>query len=205
MSSYHHGNLRASLVQTGVELARADGPDGVVLREVARRAGVSHNAAYRHFADREALLAEIAEAGMQRLGDAMKSELDVVDASGPDDPATRSWERLRATGRAYVEFAVAEPGLFEVAFSCDPPEPGREAVDDGEHVHPFDLLISVLDEAVTTGAVAAEHRPGAEVVCWSAVHGFASLHVKGPLEGLPAEERAATLEVMLDHVARGLA
>ena len=67
MSSYHHGNLRESLIEAGIELARSQGPDGVVLREVARRAGVSHNAAYRHFADREALLAEIARHGMREL------------------------------------------------------------------------------------------------------------------------------------------
>src|SRR5262245_66272447 len=61
---YHHGNLRPVLVDTAVELARSTGPDGVVLREVARRAGVSHNAAYRHFEDRAALLAEVADSAM---------------------------------------------------------------------------------------------------------------------------------------------
>ena len=69
---YHHGNLRPVLVDTAVELARTTGPDGVVLREVARRAGVSHNAAYRHFADRAALLAEVSDCAMADLeaGDA---------------------------------------------------------------------------------------------------------------------------------------
>ena len=62
----------------------------------------------------------------------------------------------------------------------------------------------VLDEGVVAGSVAVARRPGAEVVCWAAVHGFASLHVRGPLAETPVEERLAALEVMLDHVSRGM-
>jgi AcrR family transcriptional regulator len=200
VTSYHHGNLRAALIEQGVELARTQGPDGVVLREVARRAGVSHNAAYRHFADREELLGEVARIGMLRLREAMQAELDAVDRSGSSEPAVRALERLRAVGMAYVEFAVAEPGLFDVAFASIPDEDGMDADTD-----PYDLLTQVLDECVDDGAISPEHREGAEVVCWAAVHGFATLHVHGPRSSAPAAEREATLEVMLDHVARGLA
>ena len=77
---YHHGNLRPVLVDTAVELARSTGPEGVVLREVARRAGVSHNAAYRHFEDRAALLAEVADRAMAQLEDAMQARADAVRA-----------------------------------------------------------------------------------------------------------------------------
>ena len=197
MTGYHHGNLRASLIEAGVDLARTDGASGVVIREVARRTGVSHNAAYRHFADRGALLGEVAAVGMGRLGRAMQAEIDgVADGLSPRE---RADARLRAAGRAYVDFAVTEPGLFEVAFSCEAagPEP--------EEAHPFALLTQVLDEGVVAGSVAPERRPGAEVVCWSAVHGFATLHVSGPMVEASAQERHDTLEVMLDHVARGLA
>ena len=114
MSTYHHGNLRPALIEAAAELARTSGPDGVVLREVARRTGVSHNAAYRHFADRDALLSEVAALAMERLGQAMSSRLDAVDLA---DPAQRSAEQLRAVGRAYVDYALEEPGLFEVAFA----------------------------------------------------------------------------------------
>ena len=204
MSTYHHGNLRAALIEAAAELARVHGPGGVVLREVARRTGVSHNAAYRHFADRDALLAAVAEVGMERLGGAMQARLADVSCA---DPTRRSAEQLRAVGRAYVDFALTEPGLFRVAFTAGPESLSEPPTDDGDTsaAHPYDLLNEVLDDCVVAGSVAPERRLGAEVVCWAAVHGYAVLHLDGPLNGLPAEERAATLEVMLDHIARGLA
>jgi AcrR family transcriptional regulator len=203
VSNYHHGNLRPALIEAAADLARTKGPDGVVLREVARRTGVSHNAAYRHFADREALLAEVAGLGMDRLGEAMHRRLDEVTTT---DPKERTAEQLRAVGRAYVDFALAEPGLFKVAFAdVSLPEPPEEPPSEPAQTNPYDLLNEVLDDCVAAGSVARERRPGADVVCWAAVHGFAVLHLDGPLRQLPAEERTATLEVMLDHIARGLA
>jgi AcrR family transcriptional regulator len=203
VSSYHHGNLRASLIESGVDLARTDGPDGVVLREVARRSGVSHNAAYRHFAHREALLAEVAAIGMERLGEAMKAEMALVTDR---DPLTRSVALLRATGRAYVRFALAEPGLFAVAFAApvlpDGAEPAPEAP--APSSHPYELLGQALDELTAAGGLSPERREGAEVLCWSAVHGFAVLHLEGPLRDVPAGEREAALEGLLDQVERGL-
>src|SRR5215472_6791046 len=92
---YHHGNLRAVLVDTAVELARATGPDGVVLREVACRAGVSHNAAYRHFADRAALLAEVSARAYDELEASMRER---IAAATETEPRARSLARLRETG-----------------------------------------------------------------------------------------------------------
>jgi hypothetical protein len=70
---------------------------------------------------------------------------------------------------------------------------------------PYALLNQMLDEGVEAGSVAPELRPGAEVLCWSAVHGFSTLYASGPIKGAPAEERQANLEVMLDGISRGLA
>ncbi|MGZ4593750.1 MAG: TetR/AcrR family transcriptional regulator [Actinomycetes bacterium] len=195
MSTYHHGNLRPALVEAAADLARAKGPDGVVLREVARRTGVSHNAAYRHFADRDELLAEVAAYGMNRLEEAMQDRLATVRTR---DPEKRSRRRLQEVGRAYVHFALAEPGLFDVAFSGTHPAP--QAGDGG----PYALLGQVLDELVQVGALPAARREGADVVCWAAVHGFAMLHLHGPLQGLPAEDREAALDLLLATVERGL-
>lgn len=193
---YHHGNLRAALVEAGAELARSSGPDGVVLREVARRTGVSHNAAYRHFADRDELLSEIATVASDQLEQAMQRRLDEVSET---DPARRARARLRATGRAYVEFALAEPGLFTVAF-C--PIDGESSGPD--HAAAYALLGQVLDELVSAGALSPEARTGADVVCWSAVHGLSVLLLDGPLRGLTAEERGGVVEKLLATVEQGL-
>jgi AcrR family transcriptional regulator len=186
--SYHHGNLRPALVEAAVELARTKGPEGVVLREVARRTGVSHNAAYRHFTDREQLLAEVAFWAMGRLEQAMEERLATVRTR---EPAARARQRLREVGRAYVEFALAEPGLFEVAFSA-------QLHSDDEAGGPYGLLNRVLDELVDVGVLAARRRPGAEVACWAGVHGFAMLHLQGPLRGVTAADRERSLQQMLD-------
>ena len=196
---YHHGNLRPVLVDTAVELARTTGPDGVVLREVARRAGVSHNAAYRHFEDRAALLAEVSDYAMGELEQAMRARADAVTLT---DPARRAVKRLGETGRAYVDFALTEPGLFAVAFSS--PEGVAAHGDPTIATGPYAFLNDVLDEVVEAGAMTPEHRQGADVACWAMVHGFAELHVHGPLRDVPAEMRAAMLESVLDVIERGL-
>ncbi|MCW2760091.1 MAG: TetR/AcrR family transcriptional regulator [Marmoricola sp.] len=210
MSTYHHGNLRPALVEAAVGLAQARGPEGVVLREVARQTGVSHNAAYRHFVDRDELLAEVADAAMRQLASAMTDELATVTAR---KPLARAVARLRATGRAYVHFALAEPGLFEVAFAAhgSPPDdkasPGMaDGTEDEQPLErdPYALLGLVLDELVEAGGLTAERREGAEALCWSAVHGFAVLHLHGPLRDVPAPEREASLEMLLDQIERGL-
>src|SRR5689334_22434762 len=196
---YHHGNLRPVLVETAVELARSTGPDGVVLREVARRAGVSHNAAYRHFSDRAALLAEVADHAMAQLEKAMRARADAVTVT---DPAQRAVTRLGETGRAYVAFAIAEPGLFAVAFTA--PEGVAVHRDPDTLTGPYAFLNAVLDELVQAGALRPELRQGADVACWSMVHGYAELVVSGPLREVPPQLRDKMLEAVLDVIERGL-
>jgi AcrR family transcriptional regulator len=202
-TAYHHGNLRSALVETGLAMARASGPDGVALREVARRVGVSHNAAYRHFADREELLAEIADRGMELLTEAMEARL----ASVPEglDAVARAQLRLQEVGRAYVAFALDEPGLFRTAFANqEHGAPVDTNAGPGDDEGPYALLNTILDELVDAGYLAAERRPGADVVCWAGVHGFAVLHLDGPLTQAPAAEREASMSRFFDIVERGL-
>jgi AcrR family transcriptional regulator len=200
-SSYHHGNLREELVRQAVALAREKGEAGVVLREVARRAGVSHNAAYRHFADREELLSLVAQAGMEELAAAMRAR---VGTGSGGTAASRARKRLRAIGTAYVEFALAEPGLFGVAFAGEiagHPAQVEPVVAEGG---PYELLSQALDGLVEAGELPEAQRENAEIACWSAVHGFAMLHLEGPLRGTPPDDRARELDRMLDHLQRGL-
>jgi AcrR family transcriptional regulator len=186
-------------VDAGLELARAKGPDGVVLREVARRVGVSHNAAYRHFADRDELLLEIADRGMTELSRAMQARLDAL----PDelDAVSRARRRLQEVGRGYVDFALAEEGLFAAAFSCFA---GKVADGSDPESGPYELLTAALDDLVEVGYLDTARRPGAEVACWAAVHGFSLLHLEGPLRGVAPADREAALTGLLDTIDRGL-
>jgi AcrR family transcriptional regulator len=191
---YHHGNLRATLVDAAVELARTGGPDAVALRAASRQAGVSHNAAYRHFADHDELLGAVGERCMSELGRLMEARTAAVRVR---DPVRRAQARLEAVGRAYIEFAVTEPGWFRTAFSDAAHGPGGTP-------DPFSLLSARLDELVEVGVLPPERRPGAEHAAWSAVHGLSSLLLDGPLRGLSAAEREAVTRTVLSVVRRGL-
>src|ERR1700690_3059070 len=105
--SYHPGNLKQALLEASLDLMRKAGPGGFTLREVARRAGVSHNAPYRHFRDKEELMAALAAGGFDRLTGAM---------THASKSAIGALERFRMSGRGYVEFALRYPQHFAVMF-----------------------------------------------------------------------------------------
>lgn len=190
--AYHHGDLHDTLVREAVAIARADGPDAITLRAVTRSAAVSPSAAYRHFADRAALVQEVVFHGQRECALTIERRL----AAGADGV-----ERLRAVGHGYVAFAQAEPGLFAAAFlepstlalSLD----SRAAGDSG--LTPFGHLAAALDAMVDDGTLAPERRPHAEVPCWSAVHGLSMLAVRGPLREAPPE----TIDALTHRVVEG--
>ena len=194
---YHHGSLNSALVDASIALAREGGPDRVILREAARVAGVSHSAAYRHFADREALLAEVSRHARSELAAEMRRR--VARAKGPR-------QRLRAVGTAYIDFALAEPGLFRTAFTSHPATSPSADADDGSAgggADPFDILGDVLDQCQAAGLLDPRRRPGAEIAAWSAVHGLANLLLDGPLPRTGAGLEFARRQVM-ELIERGL-
>jgi len=189
---YHHGDLRNALVVAATELAAGEGPDGVVLREAARRIGVSPSAAYRHFPSREGLLAVVGSRARQSLTERMLAAMDAVRVRNPSKRAT---ERFRACGREYIQFALEEPGLFAVAFRPSPPE-----LYEPEDPSPYHVLSGSLDQLDATGLLAVP-RAGAEEYAWSGVHGAAVLLGGGAID---SRERERVIEGTLDMVANGL-
>lgn len=193
------GAVREGLVAAGLELARTGGPDAVVLREATRMVGVVPNAAYRHFADRDELLAAVCAAAMRELAARMATGAGRVRGKHGDPAA--AGRRLRAIGTAYVTFAREEPGLFATAFAV----PQQHAYDapDGERT-PLGHLRAALDELVDAGVLRQERREGMEYPIWSSVHGLASLVGQGPLRDVPDATRRRFEELTFAFIGDGL-
>ena len=114
--TYRHGDLRRALLEAGVALAREGGPEAVVLREATRRVGVAPNAAYRHFADRQALVEAVRSEALAGVARAMEKELAGVRPSRR--AADQARDGLRAVGTGYLRFALDETGLFRMGFAA---------------------------------------------------------------------------------------
>lgn len=185
---YHHGDLRAALVTAGLELTRTGGPDALGIREVTRVVGVTPTAAYRHFADRQALLTAVAERIQEAMADRMRA------------PRPRPVTALHAVGLGYLEFALDEPGWFATAFFGA----GTTAPADRLPA-PYSALVAALDAMRDCGALTERQRADAQWPCWSAVHGFAELALHGPLRGRPRPELDALAARTVDAIIAGLA
>lgn len=145
--------------------------------------GVVPNAAYRHFADRDALLAAVRNEAVTELAGRMAHGMSQVRA-GPHTP-TGARLRMQAVGQAYLAFARDEPGLFDTAFAtADDHLPGQGI--DGPA--PFDHLRSALDNLVASGILPSARRPNIEYPIWASVHGLAVL-LRGPLSSLTEREK----------------
>lgn len=204
-STYRHGDLRRALLDAGMALARSGGPDAVVLREATRRAGVAPNAAYRHFASRQALLQAVRAEALAAVAAAMEAELAAVAPGlAPADQARAS---LRAVGTGYLRFAQRETGLFRTAFAASElmiqATPELPSAGPGG-LNPFELLGSALDQMVAAGVLAPARRPGAELLAWSAVHGLAVLVTDGPLASVVGPQLEQIGQRLLDMVEKGL-
>ena len=188
-------------MQAGVELAREGGPQAIVLREAARRVGVSPNAAYRHFTALPELVEAVARQALTGLAEAMIAELARCRPSG--DKRQDAWSDMRAVGRGYIHFALREPGLFECAFDQ------KEGLDsslrdkDPDALSPDQLLTRALTGLVSAGLLASDKIDAAGTTAWATVHGL-SLLLLGPMSGLRKAERERIVEATLSQIGEGL-
>lgn len=169
--SYHHGNLRQVLLDAGVALIGEVGPKGFTIREVARRAGVSHNAPYRHFRDKDELLAVIAAEGFERLALAMK--LSAASGATPID-------RLRLCGCGYVDFALRWPQHFLVMFDS-PSAPEGDSRREVVGKNAFQILLDFIIDSQKEGVLPRGAPLPLALIAWSLVHGIAKLATSGNL------------------------
>ncbi|MFF7816070.1 TetR/AcrR family transcriptional regulator [Streptomyces roseolus] len=170
-STYHHGDLRAACLRAARELLEEDGSAALSLRAVARRAGVSATAPYRHYADREALVSAVAAEGYRELAEDLSAA----------HPAPAAPADLAAVAVAYVRFALEHPALFRAMFAepCDPSSEERVAA------------TAAISEYVR--GIVRDAFPGTDdtetlaTTVWALVHGLAFLHLDGKLDSSTPE------------------
>jgi AcrR family transcriptional regulator len=168
---YHHGNLRATLLRAAVRVIAELGPSAFTLREVARRAGVSHNAPYRHFRDKDALLAAVAAQGFRELTKTMRKAAEgQASALG----------KLKQSGLAYVAFALRRPEHFVVMF--DAPVRGGTGTDSKQAAEEaFGTLVMFIQNCQEEGQLPPGNTLDRALYAWSLVHGIAKLAIAGQL------------------------
>jgi AcrR family transcriptional regulator len=178
---YHHGNLREVLLEGALRIIAEAGPAAFTLREVARRAGVSHNAPYRHFRDKDALLAAVAAQGFRELTRAMREA---------GERQAKPIDKLKQSGLAYVAFAIRRPEHFTVMF--DAPVGGT---DDADYLQAsqeaFTTLVNFIRDCQEKGQLRAGSTLERALYAWSLVHGIAKLAVAGRF---PFRTKAAMLK-----------
>jgi AcrR family transcriptional regulator len=179
---YHHGDLRNALIRAGQVLLAEEGIAGLDLRKVARAAGVSHAAPYRHFADKQALLAAIAEDGFYQLA----ARIDVAIGQA----ATNAGDQLEQLARAYVQFALDHPAHMREMFSGLTVE---RAAYPGLHAaakQAFQRVVQVVERGQARREIGPGDPAKLSMVAWTQIHGIAMLLIEDQLPGVKGDEQA---------------
>ncbi len=190
---YHHGNLRRAIIETAMAMLHEDKGWQFTLREVARRAGVSHAAPYKHFPDKASLLAEMALLGFDRLHEAMTTTKLKRSNSLRDE--------FFAIGRTYVEFGTSNPGLYRLMFSAE----AGKAMDvhlSERALAVFGVVIELLERGQTEGVLRKRDVRGRAAACWAQMHGITMLTMEGLL--LPEKVGPDPLDAALFTLLEGL-
>jgi AcrR family transcriptional regulator len=195
-ATYHHGDLHRALVDAAAAIIGEVGAEAFTLREAARRIGVNHRAAYRHFEDKASLLAAVAEQGFRDLLDAARAE---VERAGATDPEAR----LLAAARAYVQYAAHHPAHFRVMFGPRLNEGGHFVAVDRLVEEAYVLLESEVRAGMALGHFAADPGPHPMIAVWSSKHGLASLVLMKRVE-VPDGRVGGWVDRVMGKVVRGL-
>ncbi|RMC35040.1 TetR/AcrR family transcriptional regulator [Paracoccus alkanivorans] len=191
--SYHHGDLRRVIIDTTLRMLKEDGGWQFTLREVARRAGVSHAAPYKHFPDKAALLSEIALIGFERLQEALLA----AQVAAPDDLLAE----FTAISHAYLTFGQNNPALYRLMF-------GGAIADTAKlHLEPRALgasrvVIDFLERGQAAGLVRKRPVQGQATACWAQLHGLTMLQLDGLL--MPEKVGENAVEAALAALREGL-
>lgn len=170
-NTYHHGDLRNALIDAALALIDEKGINAFTIREIAKRAGVSHAAPYRHFKDREALLFAVAKEGF----DMMVAETKKRSRKYPDDPLAR----FQISGLSYIDFAISHPSHYRVMFNS-----GESIGNFPEDLtisstESFKLLFDTICECQEKNLIKQGNPHDFAMAAWSIVHGYAKLYIDG--------------------------
>jgi AcrR family transcriptional regulator len=189
-ATYHHGDLRAACVRAAMELLEERGETALSLRAVARRAGVSPSAPYRHYADREVLVSAVAAVGYRQLAERL--------AAAHPSPSTP--EQLASVATAYVQFALERPALFRIMFGepCDRDNDERVAAT---------AAVSLYVRAIVERSFPQADADALATAVWALVHGLAFLHLDGKLDAptpaAVADRVTAAIQALLSATSTG--
>lgn len=193
--TYHHGNLRPALIKAALRILRRNGIEGLTLRGVARVAGVSQAAPYKHFTDKSALLAAVAAAGFAEL----QARFEQVSSD-----TKNARHRLHRFGQAYVLFALDEPALFRLMFSA--------ALGRLKHQHPdlivagarpYETMRKAVEIILPEAGVAQAEVDAACAAAWSLVHGLSMLLIDRRID-VTSDAAAGLIEAVTGLFVRGL-
>jgi AcrR family transcriptional regulator len=188
---YHHGNLKPALLDAAVELIAEVGPAAFTLREVARRAGISHNAPYRHFREKNELLAAVATEGFQRLAESLGK-------SGKTRASNSALRRFQASGLAYVRFALHSPEHLLVMFDW-PLATDRYPELSAAGPPAFSILVGLVEAAQRERSLPPGDPSELACIAWSLVHGIAKLAIA---KQLPWKSESQILRFTADAIGK---
>ena len=196
--NYHHGDLRRALIEAALVILQTKDADSLSLRAVARQAGVSHTAPYRHFEDKADLLAAVAEEGFAAFGRCLERAVDTAES----EPI----ESLKATGVAYVKYAIAHPVHFRLMFNSHALKPNSEDISSSlftTSIATFQILVDIISAGQKAGKFVAGDAKEIATGRWALVHGIAMLILDGMIP-FEEEDAIALVHTLINNSLSGI-